>query len=242
MDGVIIDSEPQHGRAALKVLHKYGADADMSYHEQFIGSSTANMAQKVISDFSLSLSPEELLAELNQAKREIHKEEGYPSLPGICELIPKLAASGWKLAIASSSNPAEINAVVSSLGIRKYFDQLVSSSNVAHPKPAPDTFQLALKKLGVSAEEAIVVEDSSYGVEAAIAARNCLRRIRQSTFRQAGSITCRCFVGKFRRTYSFVFPACLAAQTKNTGNHCKYKASDHSRTDRCGYSGFISDL
>lgn len=30
MDGVIIDSEPQHGRAALKVLHKYGADADMS--------------------------------------------------------------------------------------------------------------------------------------------------------------------------------------------------------------------
>ena len=33
MDGVIIDSEPQHGRAALKVLHKYGADADMSYHE-----------------------------------------------------------------------------------------------------------------------------------------------------------------------------------------------------------------
>lgn len=37
MDGVIIDSEPQHGRAALKVLHKYGADADMSYHEQFIG-------------------------------------------------------------------------------------------------------------------------------------------------------------------------------------------------------------
>ena len=31
MDGVIIDSEPQHGRAALKVLHKYGADADMSY-------------------------------------------------------------------------------------------------------------------------------------------------------------------------------------------------------------------
>ena len=148
MDGVIIDSEPQHGRAALKVLHKYGADADMSYHEQFIGSSTANMAQKVISDFSLSLSPEELLAELNQAKREIHKEEGYPSLPGICELIPKLAASGWKLAIASSSNPAEINAVVSSLGIRKYFDQLVSSSNVAHPKPAPDTFQLlSLKTL-----------------------------------------------------------------------------------------------
>ena len=35
---------------------------------------------------------------------------------------------------------------------------------------------------------------------------------------------------------------CLAAQTKNTGNHCKYKTSDHSRTDRCGYSGFISDL
>lgn len=223
MDGVIIDSEPQHGRAALKVLHKYGADADMSYHEQFIGSSTANMAQKVISDFSLSLSPEELLAELNQAKREIHKEEGYPSLPGICELIPKLAASGWKLAIASSSNPAEINAVVSSLGIRKYFDQLVSSSNVAHPKPAPDTFQLALKKLGVSAEEAIVVEDSSYGVEAAIAAGiACVGYDNPHSGKQDLS-RADVLLESFEGLTPSVFPACLAAQTKNTGNHCKYK-------------------
>ena len=32
MDGVIIDSEPQHGRAALKVLHKYGADNEVDQY------------------------------------------------------------------------------------------------------------------------------------------------------------------------------------------------------------------
>lgn len=76
MDGVIIDSEPQHGRAALKVLHKYGVDADMSYHEQFIGSSTANMAQKVISDFSLSLSPEEAFGGIKSSQTRNPQRRG----------------------------------------------------------------------------------------------------------------------------------------------------------------------
>lgn len=170
MDGVLVDSELQHGRAALEVLAKYGIHVDISYHEQFIGSSTAKMARQVIDEFQLSVTPEQLLDELNHAKHEIHRKEGYIPLPGILQLVPLLAKSGVKLAIASSSNPHEIERVVKHLKIRKYFDHLVSSSHVEHPKPAPDTFLLALKELGVNAAEAVVVEDSTNGVRAAKAA------------------------------------------------------------------------
>ncbi|MCI5639966.1 MAG: GNAT family N-acetyltransferase [Lachnospiraceae bacterium] len=170
MDGVIVDSEFMHARAALEVFKRYHLPVDLEYHDQFIGSSTIRMATQVVEEFQLAVSPEQLCEELNAAKREIHKREGYLPLPFCKEVIIALNKAGYKLAIASSSSPKEIENVVKSLNIRKYFHKLVSSSMVAHPKPAPDTFALALKELGVNASEAIVVEDSGNGVRAAKAA------------------------------------------------------------------------
>lgn len=170
MDGVIIDSEPQHEKAALNVLKRYGASADASYHEQFIGSSTRNLAETAIRDFHLDISAETLLEELETEKKAVLKEEGYIISDGIKELVRDLYQSGYHVAIASSSNPSEIEKTVKALGIKKYFKKLISSSQVKNPKPAPDTFLFALKELGVSAREAMVVEDSRYGAEAAKAA------------------------------------------------------------------------
>ncbi|MCH5267358.1 MAG: GNAT family N-acetyltransferase [Lachnospiraceae bacterium] len=170
MDGVLVDSEPQHGKASLEVLKRYGINADMEYHEQFIGSSTANMAKQVVEEHHLSVTPEQLLEELNQAKRAIHRKEGYIPLPGIQEMIPLLTQAGIKLAIASSSNPTEIETALKSIHLKKYFDKLISSSHTKHPKPAPDIYELALKELGINASEAIVVEDSENGVASAKAA------------------------------------------------------------------------
>lgn len=170
MDGVIIDSEPQHARAALRVFSRYGIDVDEEYHAEYIGSSTKKMAEETIAKFHLSVTTEELLAELNNEKKVLLKEEGYQLLPGIIDLIKSLHRTGLRLAIASSSSPAEIEHVVKTLSIKKYFDKLISSSHVSNPKPAPDTFQLALKELGVNPKETMVVEDSCNGCLAAKAA------------------------------------------------------------------------
>ena len=170
MDGVMVDSEPQHGKAALEVLHRYGIEADMEYHEQFIGSSTKNMAKQVVEEHHLSVTPEQLLEELNQAKRDIHRKEGYIPLPGIQEMIPLLTHAGFKLAIASSSSPHEIETALKSISLKKYFNKLVSGTHAEHPKPAPDIYNMVLKEMGINPDEAIVVEDSEYGVAAAKAA------------------------------------------------------------------------
>lgn len=170
MDGVIIDSEPQHARAALRVLNRYNAQTDYEYCSSFIGSSTAKMVEDAINRFDLTLTPEQLLKEMNTKKKVVLKEEGYVILPGITELIKNLYQHGYRLAIASSSTPNEIEHVVKTLGIKKYFTKLISSTHVAHPKPAPDSFLLALKELGVNAKETVVIEDSCYGSQAAKAA------------------------------------------------------------------------
>ena len=167
MDGVIIDSEPQHAKAAVRTFKELGADVDIEYCYSFIGSSTKKMAETAIKDFSLDISTDELLEKLNKTKKEMHEKEGYIAVPGVIELIKRLYRDGIQLAIASSSSPKEIETVVKKLGIKKYFEKLVSASQVKHPKPAPDTFLLALEKLGASLEDTVIIEDSENGVKAA---------------------------------------------------------------------------
>ena len=75
MDGVIIDSEPQHARAALRVLNRHGANADYDYCSSFIGSSTKVFTQDIMKRFPLSISLEDLLEEMNLEKKKILKEE-----------------------------------------------------------------------------------------------------------------------------------------------------------------------
>ena len=52
------------------------------------------------------------------------------------------------------------------MGIRKYFDFIESSEEIAHPKPAGDIYELASAALGVSKDECIVYEDSDKGIAA----------------------------------------------------------------------------
>ncbi len=170
MDGVIIDSEPSHARSAVEVCAKYGINIDVEYCKNFIGSSTKKMCETIVKEFDTDVTAEELLAAMNQGKKDYVKREGHTIIPGVKDFIKRLYQAGLHLAIASSSSPAEIEDVVKSLGIKKYFDKLVSSSHVAHPKPAPDTFELALSKLGADAKDSIIIEDSSFGVAAAKAA------------------------------------------------------------------------
>ena len=71
MDGVIIDSEPQHAKAAVRTFKELGADVDIEYCYSFIGSSTKKMAETAIKDFSLDISTDELLEKLNKTKKEM---------------------------------------------------------------------------------------------------------------------------------------------------------------------------
>lgn len=167
MDGVIIDSEPLHARAAVMAADKFGIRLSIEECYQFIGSTTRFMFETLIDNYNLTVSVDELLQGNDEAKIKLRKEEGYQAIPGVKDLIIELYKQGVKLAIASSSNLNDIKAVVKALGIAKYFDKLISGTTVKHPKPSPDIFIKALKELGMNPKECIVIEDSMNGSIAA---------------------------------------------------------------------------
>ena len=170
MDGVIIDSEPMHARAAILALKKYNVDITMDYLLKFIGSTTFHMCEIMIKDFHIDATPEELWKANDDMKQYLLRKEGHIVIPYITNLMKDLQEHGIKMIIASSSPSTAIEEVMNTLQIRKYFDGYVSGAMVDHPKPAPDIFLLAAARLNVAPAECLVIEDSYHGITAASSA------------------------------------------------------------------------
>jgi HAD superfamily hydrolase (TIGR01549 family) len=92
-----------------------------------------------------------------------------PIFEDLPELVSRLAAR-YPLAVASGSLHPVIDAVLALKNLRQHFRLCVSSSDVAHGKPAPDIFLHTAKLLAVVPTDCCVIEDSAAGVTAARAA------------------------------------------------------------------------
>ncbi|WP_407341628.1 HAD-IA family hydrolase [Pengzhenrongella phosphoraccumulans] len=95
-----------------------------------------------------------------------------PARPGVARLVEQAAAAGWSLAVASTSAEPSVRAVLEHVvGRERAADFAVFAGDVVgHKKPAPDIYLLALRGLGVAAQDAVVIEDSANGLAAALAA------------------------------------------------------------------------
>jgi HAD superfamily hydrolase (TIGR01509 family) len=92
-----------------------------------------------------------------------------PVLPGVLDMLTNGRTRGLKLAVASSSPHAWVDSHLSRLGLADRFDRVICADDVApgRTKPNPDLFLLALERLEVRKEAAVVFEDSPNGVRAA---------------------------------------------------------------------------
>jgi HAD superfamily hydrolase (TIGR01509 family) len=91
-------------------------------------------------------------------------------MPGVRDLLETAKTAGLKLAIASSSSREWVHTWAQTLGVLEYFDATATKDDVLRVKPDPALYILALEKLGVSADEAVALEDSPNGAKAALGA------------------------------------------------------------------------
>jgi HAD superfamily hydrolase (TIGR01509 family) len=96
--------------------------------------------------------------------------ERVPVKPGAVELLDFLRDRGLPLAIATSAGRATAERNLGRAGLLDRFDALATRDDVEHPKPAPDLYLEAAKRLGVAPERCVAFEDSSIGIIAAHAA------------------------------------------------------------------------
>ncbi len=164
MDGLVLDTEGLYCRFWREAAQNLGFPMT---REQALGmrSLTREAGQQRLWDW---FGPE---ADYDAVRRvRIERMDAYvanhpvAAKPGIEELLDALDELGIPKAIASSSPHDRIRAYLTPLGLYHRFDQICSSRDVAHGKPAPDIYQLAAARLGVPAESCLALEDSPTGI------------------------------------------------------------------------------
>ena len=167
MDGVIVDTEPIHKKQVLEFVAKEQLNLSEEQYEEIIGTSNFwSVVEKLNPQIDIKI-----LAEKLNFWNDDHKVD-YPSLfrQSIPQLLTKLQAAGYKIAVASSSPRQAIEKVLTSCDIYDYYDVVISGREVPNGKPAPDVFLKAAELLGVPPSNCIVIEDSKNGVQAGCSA------------------------------------------------------------------------
>ena len=101
---------------------------------------------------------------------EVEAEHDVSPRPGAVELVDALLAADIPIAVASNSPRAFLDLVLRTSGIADRFAITVSGDEVALPKPAPDIYLEACRRLGADPTRSVGLEDSPTGAEAARAA------------------------------------------------------------------------
>ncbi len=88
-------------------------------------------------------------------------------IPEAIEALKEAKRAGMRIALVTSKNRLELETFLPRLNVNGWVDAVVSSSDVARPKPAPDSVLVALERLGASPSEAIFVGDTVYDIQCA---------------------------------------------------------------------------
>lgn len=167
LDGTIIDSEPLHTEAVIRILRERGIVLDPRDLDTFIGISSSVMWSEMRERFGLRESIEALGTLQHSRNIEMLVDSGSILIPGIMDLLRDIRGQDLATAIASSSTKDYIEAVVQRYSLAGYFDCLVSGEEVPRGKPKPDIFLRAAELLKVEPDSCVVIEDSDNGLTAA---------------------------------------------------------------------------
>lgn len=171
MDGLLIDSEPLWVRAEIETFGEVGVVLD----EDDCAKTKGLRVDDVVAYWHerrpwSSRSPREVEQRLVSRVAQLIRAEGR-ALPGVARALASAKAGGRRVALASSSPRALIDATLERLELTGAFDIVQSAETEALGKPHPGIFLTTAFRLGVSPVHCLVLEDSLTGVIAAKAAR-----------------------------------------------------------------------
>lgn len=168
LDGVVADSHPIHEIAWTKLLVEQGLDrATLNLDFLYAGYPRRAILQHYLGEISLSA-----VEQLGRRKDELYAEAAarLKPKPRIPEVIRQLNRDGIVCALATSAQSGRTYETLEKFALTKQFAAIVTGDEAGTPKPAPEIFLLAARRIKTDPECCVVVEDSVAGVSAARAA------------------------------------------------------------------------
>lgn len=174
MDGTLLDTERLAVECWVQVFHRFSIDMPRSAIESTVACS-AQEKQRIFMDnlppaLASSLPADEILDAWKILLVGRLRNGGIQVKPGGREMLLSLRERGIPAAVATSSTSLFATPFLQATGLLPLLKVVVCGEDVEEVKPSPALYLEAVRRLGVRAEDAWAVEDSSQGIESAVAA------------------------------------------------------------------------
>lgn len=168
MDGVLIDAKEWHFEALNQALTVFGMEISRYDHlVTFDGLPTRKKLQMLTLERGLPTGLHGLINDMKQqyTMKMVHAHCAPRFVHQFA--LSRLRRMGMKIALCSNSVRDTVGAMMQKADLLRYLDFFLSNQDVQHGKPDPAIYQLAVERLGLRADECLVVEDNANGVLAA---------------------------------------------------------------------------
>jgi HAD superfamily hydrolase (TIGR01549 family) len=168
IDGTLLDSNDAHAECLQIGLIEHGYSFEFQYIRKLIGMGMDKILPKLIGISAESESGKAIALTKNECfKIKFLKLKAFP---GVKKLIGTLYARDFKLTVASSASASDLQKSLQKLEIEDFFSTTVSAEDVSESKPDPEPMVIALQKIELKPEDAVMVGDTRYDIEAALRA------------------------------------------------------------------------
>jgi HAD superfamily hydrolase (TIGR01509 family) len=166
VDGTLVDSNDQHARAWCRALTAMGFQAPFTVVRRLIGMG----GDKLFPRMTGMREDTAIGRRVGKLRARIFREEYLDRIrpfEGSRRLVQQLLDGGTKIAIASSAEERERDALLEIAGVSALLPKKAKRTSAKHSKPDPDIVRSALRTLRLPKEHVLMVGDTPYDIEAA---------------------------------------------------------------------------
>ncbi|MBE0676709.1 MAG: HAD-IA family hydrolase [Bacteroidales bacterium] len=169
LDGTLADSMPLHFKAWQRTLEKYNATIDSSFLRAHMGTPGWSIAEELIrvNNIEGKVTVEQILE--GKLKEFIKVQHLVPPVEPVVAIARKYHGK-LPMAVGTGGHREAVERTLTVIGMRDYFEIVVTANDVTSHKPHPETFLKCAELMGVAPEYIEVFEDGDLGIEAALRA------------------------------------------------------------------------
>lgn len=169
MDGLLLDTEAMMHQATRHAYALHGVHDIEDFMHWCVGVDSETCRAKARELYGEHLDMDAVHRALDEEWVRL-TSSNIPFKPHVEQVLNHLAQINMPRAIATSSERVGADRKAAVTGLNRWFDTIVTVDSVANPKPAPDPYLEAARRLGVDPKRCLAFEDSNAGVRAALAA------------------------------------------------------------------------
>ncbi len=171
LDGTLIDSEFFHFECWNEVLEEFGVKLTYAdWLKNYAGVPLPVNAKNLIGKYNIVTPIDSIILRRDNLTLERLRTKDVNLMPFVKEFLEFVKAKNLKMALVTSSPRKDVEAIFERNELGRYFDLIITRTDVTKSKPDPESYNLCRVQLGCLANECLVFEDTINGAKAAKAA------------------------------------------------------------------------